>query len=597
MTQVTALNKDLENQELENDRIADLLEAEKLENKKKQAAFDALTAEVSKLQAVIAKKDEAIAKLEAIASADSDDESDGITEEILEEYKDALQFIPKAMRKEIAKNLEQFGFDDPNGNFDEDMLDSVLDGEGSGVSLTNRRESQLVNDEDDFNFQSIPRRISEVPTNAAILERKNTAIKSTLPILEEEKQKHQPSQRDLLLAKYANVVSVPTKAVKPPSVIVPSETTLPTAALTTSAPGHVQNQITDNAPVSKLHPKPMVKQMSLSEINTKARAASFHKSSSLQPHPNPVHRATTRLSMVKGNRREMSIIQIFTPEQIEAMKEEGIRKAKLKKNILTLIPMLTPFMNPDRKLTLKVVATAVRFLVRFKNAIDKPNFTMMGALGRREEIKRAHLIYEPYSSIIEHLEKKVKTLEFNEAKYKPQIATMADTIKKLREVNAEYARKASLYEGNVETIQRDLARQHIIGQCQRNFAAELSETLGVIRNRIYMMIKYEGDIPVPLREEDAKNLEEKSMNLKEMTEEEEEAEKLRLQQRVNYLFRKLRSHVLDVSNFVQENKKIRPISTFALGRFPDFYSFSSKFRNELRNLQLFKKRALSGKYK
>jgi hypothetical protein len=79
-----------------------------------------------------------------------------------------------------------------------------------------------------------------------------------------------------------------------------------------------------------------------------------------------------------------------------------------------------------------------------------------------------------------------------------------------------------------------------------------------------------------------------------LTEEEEEEERLKMKYRVTQLFRKLRVHVMDISNFVQENKRIRPISTFALGKFPDFYSFGSKFRNELRNLQLFKKRALTG---
>lgn len=308
------------------------------------------------------------------------------------------------------------------------------------------------------------------------------------------------------------------------------------------------------------------------------------KQSSLTSSPKSLSRTSSR--------RNFSQVDSFTDEELDEMREEGIRKANLKKNMLKLVPMLAPFIKPP-KLTFKVVAIAVRFMVRFKKAIDTQDFHLLGLLGRKEELRRAHKEYEQLPVTIKHLEYKLQNFSAIEAKYKDQIENMSDTIARLSERNSEYVERAASHAGDIEALNTDLKRQHIIGQCQRNFAAELSETLGIIRNRIYMLIKYEGDIPVSLREEDANKLEDKSI-IRELTEEEEEEERLKMKYRVTQLFRKLRVHVMDISNFVQENKRIRPISTFALGKFPDFYSFGSKFRNELRNLQLFKKRALTG---
>ena len=638
-SQIAALNTDLENQELENDRVADLLEAERLANLKAKEALEAKQAEVLSLQEAIAKKDATIAQLETTLAAEaSDDESEGITEEIIEEYKDAMQFIPKAMRLEVAKNLELFGLNDEDGNIDMDMLDSVLE---DGLNPEEQPNQKELYSDDDFSFQKINRRISEVPTRQSFSTKgnKHTQQHSNTPSGFTSRAKaevvlRQPSQSDQLLEKYANVVRVQPRVrteVVTISSPLPNVTAEPSPSLMTEV---VSSDSTDTDEISPLkapptrsqaqaqsptegsqsqsrgsssssssdrNKKPLIKHMSLSSVSTHARAAAFQKQTSLgaegkRPLAHPLlQRESSVVAKLRGMRRQMSKIDVFDEQKIQEMKEEGIRKAKLKKNIMQLIPVLAPFIKPDQKITLKVVATAIRFLVRFKNAINASDFPAMGALGRREEVTRLHNHYGQYTSIIEHLEKKVTHYKINEEKYITQVETMAETIKKLREMNREHIKKAAAYADNMEHIQRDLTRQHIIGQCQRNFAAELSETLGIIRNRIYMMIKYEGDIPVPLKEDEAKKLEDKSLDFRELTEEQEEEERLHLQERVNYLFRKLRVHVIDVSHFVQENKLISPITTFALGRFPDFYSFSSKFRNELRNLKLFKGRALSGK--
>lgn len=561
-SQIAELTTDLENQEREYDRISDLLEQEKLVNSENQATMNALQDEVGKMHNVLREKDKQIEKLETVEENSSDDDSDGITEELLEDYKEALQYMPRAMRKEVARNMETFGFEDDEedeyyGEFDSAQLtletiadDDNFDGEAVAVVKD-------LYTEDDFSFQRVPRRESEIANSGG---RPTVITNHLVP------DANPPPKT---LQSYTSVSETPARK---PSVA--------------SSPK------TSRMSISRRRNIP--KQASMSALDISMKRRSTYKQ---RPSPGTALKQSSLTSSPKSlsrtsSRRNFSQVDSFTDEELDEMREEGIRKANLKKNMLKLVPMLAPFIKPP-KLTFKVVAIAVRFMVRFKKAIDTQDFHLLGLLGRKEELRRAHKEYEQLPVTIKHLEYKLKNFSAIEAKYKDQIENMSDTIARLSERNSEYVERAASHAGDIEALNTDLKRQHIIGQCQRNFAAELSETLGIIRNRIYMLIKYEGDIPVSLREEDANKLEDKSI-IRELTEEEEEEERLKMKYRVTQLFRKLRVHVMDISNFVQENKRIRPISTFALGKFPDFYSFGSKFRNELRNLQLFKKRALTG---
>ena len=561
-SQIAELTTDLENQEREYDRISDLLEQEKLVNSENQATMNALQDEVGKMHNVLREKDKQIEKLETVEENSSDDDSDGITEELLEDYKEALQYMPRAMRKEVARNMETFGFEDDEedeyyGEFDSAQLtlETIADDDNfDGEAVTVVKDLYT---EDDFSFQRVPRRESEIANSGG---RPTVITNHLVP------DANPPPKT---LQSYTSVSETP---VRKPSVASSPKTSRMSICRRRNIP----------------------KQASMSALDISMKRRSTYKQ---RPSPGTALKQSSLTSSPKSlsrtsSRRNFSQVDSFTDEELDEMREEGIRKANLKKNMLKLVPMLAPFIKPP-KLTFKVVAIAVRFMVRFKKAIDTQDFHLLGLLGRKEELRRAHKEYEQLPVTIKHLEYKLKNFSAIEAKYKDQIENMSDTIARLSERNSEFVERAASHAGDIEALNTDLKRQHIIGQCQRNFAAELSETLGIIRNRIYMLIKYEGDIPVSLREEDANKLEDKSI-IRELTEEEEEEERLKMKYRVTQLFRKLRVHVMDISNFVQENKRIRPISTFALGKFPDFYSFGSKFRNELRNLQLFKKRALTG---
>mmetsp|Transcript_6292 Transcript_6292/g.10278 ORF Transcript_6292/g.10278 Transcript_6292/m.10278 type:complete len:1525 (+) Transcript_6292:40-4614(+) len=594
-SQIAELNLDLENQEKEYDRISDLLEKEKQENQDKSQALKTLQDEVGKLHNVIREKDEKIEKLEVVEDDSSDDDSEGITEEILEDYKEALQYIPRAMRKEVARNMAAFGFD--NDDDEEAIDDFPTDMTQCLPTITDGNEQDHIvkdlYDDDDFSFQHVDRRSSELHSSEVVENpsRINKLQPKTFSV---------PSIQDPINAKNDDAVAdiqtnstvAPTSnEVKSQSSSLQVQEPLFDAKSLRVMPQEVNKPALTNHP-AMLRKAPRQASMTALEATIK-RKERYHKHSSLDS--TPVNKGSSFRKETLGQRPdallEVSKLSALTDDQLEEMKEEGIRKANLKKNILKLVPMLAPFIKPPR-LTLKVVATAVRFMVRFKLAIDRHDFRTLGMVGRKAEINRVKKEFAKLPVTIRNLENRIKLLEASECNFKNQIENLTATIAKLNERNKELTEKASLHADDVDALTRDIRRQHIIGQCQRNFAAELSETLGIIRNRIYMLIKYEGDIPVPLKEEDANKLEDQSI-IKELTEEEEEEAELQLKYRVSQLFRKLRVHVMDVSQFVQENKRLRPISTFALGMFPDFYSFGSKFRNELRNLKLFKKRALT----
>ena len=578
--QISELNAELESHEKEYDRISDLLEEEKSKSKENEDALKTIKDNMNELNTALEEKDKKINELENSDNEDSDEDSEGISEEVLFEYKEALRHIPREMRKQVSKTLAKLGLDEKKGTVDDDALDALLEeGRPKVRRVVQEHESEYANevDDDNFDFQKIDRRISEVMTNG-VKNQDNIAIDSdfdsnlssvldlnVLPTEKAESELSMSSQsqprksshhRAGRLSRASSTMGKPLEQIDEVEAVVPNST----------------DQSSRDQPL----------------VTSSTSAANVgNKLDGRQERPD------SRMNI--SGRRNLTNIQTFTEEELQAMKEEGIRKAKLKRNILHLLPLLAPFVKPPKH-SLRTVAIAVRFAVRFRRAIDSQDFRMMGSLGRKAEIKKVHEGYTKYAAIIEFFEKKVKIMEMEDANNKEQIEKMNETIKSLRKINTDLVAKSNLHEGDIEHLKRDVTRQHIIAQCQRNFAAELSDTLSILRNRLYLLIRYEGDIPVPLKEEDANKLEDKSI-IRETTEEEDELERKRIQDRVNELFQKLRSHIMDVSHFVQENKKISPISTFALGRYPDFFSFGSKFRNELRNLQLFKHRALTGKPK
>lgn len=284
----------------------------------------------------------------------------------------------------------------------------------------------------------------------------------------------------------------------------------------------------------------------------------------------------------------------FKIETIEEGRDEGLPKKSLSGSIdsvkdyqigvVNLLEQIAPFLAP--KLNLKIVVWSVIFLIKFRKAIDKSDFWAMGALGRREEIKREKKkTFEALTKVTElqrengELSASKQTLYRQKDDLEQLLYRRDAEISQLRHIKENYTK-------DMQGFLKDGYRSRIIAQWHRSVADEFVRVLQFLRRRIFLLCcndvstsqeqllkSYQVEFTAIQNTIDL-SAEHKMMKLKEL--------------RMKYLKEKLKRAAKDVLEFGHSHNHEKPMQPLLLGRYNDFRAFGSKMRNEIQQIQRFK---------
>lgn len=235
-----------------------------------------------------------------------------------------------------------------------------------------------------------------------------------------------------------------------------------------------------------------------------------------------------------------------------------------------MLEILAPYIKPP--LSLKVVAVAMRFCVRFRRAFEKNDLMSLGAYGQKVLLKRQESRHEEILKQVSTLTKKVEGTHETKRVVNQQRNELNARIRMLDQQVEDFNRGKYAYEAEIENLRVLVLRQHIIAQWQRSVAHELVSLITVLRLRMHILVNAQfADKPPPHDQLVA------SENGKVP------------RARIMYLFRRLREVFWEVMEWNREHRQQRPILTLKIGRFESFDSFGSKIRNDVRDMHFFRK--------